>query len=133
MHKKMVDEIIAVCRKRFADGDCAKANPFTAEQLEDAIIELAASHKTQQGSPSKSSELLCAVFLAPKHKGMMVSTGGLIGRIERGKRPDKLDRHLLGEMLSNMQEMASRFYSGDVKAVDAFLQCYCLDDKRPSV
>lgn len=56
MHKKMVDEIVAVCRERFADGDCAKENPFTVEQLEGAIIELvgtahfsseiAASHPT---------------------------------------------------------------------------------------
>lgn len=52
MHKMMVDEIVSACRKKFADGDCATANHFTAEQLEDAIIELAASSKTQPVSPS---------------------------------------------------------------------------------
>lgn len=80
-------------------------------------------------SPSNSSDLLC--FLAPKHKGMKVSADGLIGRIVRGKRPDRLDRHLLGEMLRNMENVAKRFYSGEVKVVDEFFQLYCLDDDRP--
>lgn len=70
-------------------------------------------------------------FLAEKHTGMMVSCSGLLGRIADGckVRPDQ--RYMLGEMHRHLKEMAERFYSGDVKAVDEFLQLYCLDEKRP--
>lgn len=73
-----------------------------------------------------------ALLLGEKHKGMRVSGDGLIGRIANGKRPDRLDRYLLGEMLKNMQEFGSRYYAGDAKAADEFLQLYCFDDTRPT-
>lgn len=71
------------------------------------------------------------IVLAKKHTGMRVDHSGILGRIAAGckVRPDQ--RFLLGEMDRNLEEMARRFYAGDVSAVDEFLQLYCLDDDRP--
>lgn len=53
-------------------------------------------------------------FLAEKHTGMRIDHSGILG---------ELDKHLVW--------MAERFYAGDIKAVDEFLQLWCLDDNRP--
>ena len=63
--------------------------------------------------------------LAPKHQGMCISARGLLSRV---------GGHLKGgprEMLKHLDEMADRYYAGDIAAVDEFLQLYCLDEKRP--
>ena len=75
---------------------------------------------------SDSSDLL-----GPKHKGMRISAAGLLGRISRGGKVDKGQRYVLGVMLQHLEATARRFYAGDVKAIDEFLQLYCLDDNRP--
>lgn len=67
-----------------------------------------------------------AVPLAAKHHGMCISAPGLLARV---------GGHLKGgarEMLKHLEEMATRYYAGDIAAVDEFLQLYCLDDKRPA-
>ena len=66
-----------------------------------------------------------AVPLAAKHHGMCISAHGLLARV---------GGHLKGgarEMLKHLEEMATRYYAGDIAAVDEFLQLYCLDEKRP--
>ena len=70
-------------------------------------------------------------LLAKKHSGMRVDHSGILGRIAGGckVRPDQ--RYILGVMDKHLEETAERFYSGDIRAVDEFLQLYCLDDKRP--
>lgn len=68
--------------------------------------------------------------LAAKHAGTKISAEGVLGRIRDG-------RYFVGpgwgcgEMLRHLEEMAGRFYAGDIAAVDEFLQLYCLDHKRP--
>ncbi|MFD1699907.1 hypothetical protein ACFSB1_11265 [Halopseudomonas phragmitis] len=64
--------------------------------------------------------------LARKHTGMRICAAGLLGRV--GGRLKFGAQH----MLQHLTEMATRYYSGDITAVDEFLQLYCLDDKRPS-
>lgn len=63
--------------------------------------------------------------LAPKHQGMRISAAGMLnrvgGRLQFGAR----------EMLKHLEEMADRYYAGDIAVVDEFLQMYCLDEKRP--
>ncbi|SEF82108.1 hypothetical protein [Halopseudomonas aestusnigri] len=65
------------------------------------------------------------VPLAAKHQGMCISAQGLLarvrGRLQFGAR----------EMLKHLEEMADRYYAGDISVVDEFLQLYCLDEKRP--
>ena len=63
--------------------------------------------------------------LAKKHEGMKISAAGILHRV---------GGHLkfgAQQMHEHLEEMASRYYSGDIKAVDEFLQLYCLDDDRP--
>jgi hypothetical protein len=66
-----------------------------------------------------------AVPLAARHYGMCISARGLLvrvgGHLKAGAR----------EMLKHLDEMATRYYAGDIAAVDEFLQLYCLDEKRP--
>lgn len=68
--------------------------------------------------------------LAKKHKGMRVSANGVMGRIRDGS-SDSGVRHMCGVMLKHLEEMAARYYAGDLAAVDEFLQLYCLDERRP--
>ncbi len=35
-----------------------------------------------------------------------------------------------GEMLNHLEELGQRFYAGDIKVVDEFLQLYALDKYR---
>lgn len=74
---------------------------------------------------------LCADLLADKHTGMKISAAGILGRIRDGRYYKELNFGC-GEMLRHLEEMANRFYAGDPKAVDEFLQLYDLDDNRPS-
>lgn len=77
-------------------------------------------------------EIAREIGLGPKHKGMRISADGLLGRLENGKRADRMDRWMLGQLLKHMQELGRRYYSGDMRATDEFLQLYCCDDLRPS-
>lgn len=69
-------------------------------------------------------------LLSPKHTGMRISAHGVLGRIRDGRYYTGLN-FPCGEILRHLEAMAERFYSGDLKAVDEFLQLYNLDDRRP--
>lgn len=70
-------------------------------------------------------------FLAEKYTGLKMSTRGLLGRISMGFNVEAHHRYACGEMERNLNEKAARFYAGDIRAVDEFLQMYCLDGCRP--
>jgi hypothetical protein len=84
----------------------------------------------QQADPavsgSRQERLVMCDLLAEKHHGMKISAPGILRRVGGHLKPGAQ------EMLKHLNEMAARFYAGDVKAVDEFLQLYCLDDDRPS-
>lgn len=71
-------------------------------------------------------------FFAKKHTGGRISASGVLGRIRDGRYWSGLD-YGCGVMLEHLEEMACRFYSGEVSAVDEFLQLYCLDECREKV
>ena len=71
-----------------------------------------------------------AVPLAPTHTGMRISASGILGRIANGGYWQGLN-YGCAVMLEHLEQMAQRYYSGDVAAVDEFLQLYCLDHHRP--
>ena len=85
--------------------------------------------KTDVGGPVNF--LVMHDCLAPKHKGMRIDHSGILGRIAHGCKVRQDQRWCLGELDRHLEEMAERFYSGDIKVVDEFLQLYCLDDSRP--
>jgi hypothetical protein len=70
-------------------------------------------------------------YLAKKHGGMRVSASGLLKTFHTPKIIEPGDIFLLGEFEKHLNEMATRFYDGDITVVDEFLQLYCLDEKRP--
>lgn len=73
----------------------------------------------------------CNALLGTKHQGCRISAPGILGRIRDGWKMDDGMRYATGEMLKHLEETAKRFYAGDVKAIDEFLQLYCLDETRP--
>lgn len=75
------------------------------------------------------SELESA-HLGDTHTGLKISASGILGRIATGRYFDGLDFGC-GEMLRHLEQMAARFYAGEVKAVDEFLQLYDLAGARP--
>ena len=93
--------------------------------------------KNDAGAQSRAGEAganltvgLGAEFLSPKHTGSRISAHGVLGRIRDGRYYKELN-YACGEMLRHMEEMATRYYAGDVRVVDEFLQLYALDDARP--
>jgi hypothetical protein len=76
--------------------------------------------------------MIDSVILAKKHTGMRISANGLLGRIAHGSRVEDGDRFMLGELLRHMNELGKRYYAGDAKVVDEFLQLYCCDKDRPT-
>lgn len=79
----------------------------------------------------KNSNIMNDNMLAPKHTGMKVSAEGMLGRIRDGWAVDESLRYTCGELLDHLKQLGQRFYAGDVKVVDEFLQLYSLDDNRP--
>jgi len=92
----------------------------------------APAEKPPRGNGSDLQAVVIRDLLAETHNGMKISAHGILGRIRDGRHFRELN-YGCGEMLRHLEEMAARFYSGDVKAVDEFLQLYDLAEKRPSV
>lgn len=70
-----------------------------------------------------------SALLGPKHKAMRVSASGLLRGVSE-MRIGKLYKNCLLELAENLSSLGDRFYEGDVKVVDEFLQFYALDKKR---
>lgn len=71
-----------------------------------------------------------AVPLAPDHKGMKVNYRGML-RQSIGALPRSMgvQAEMLRQFQGHLEELAKRFYAGDLKAVDEFLQLYCVADE----
>lgn len=108
------DDRTAIGRGRITDIYAANRDAYLAAHPECAPGESGAS-----------------ALLGAKHTGTRISATGVLGRIRDGRYYAGLN-YCCGVMLEHLEKMASRFYGGDAKAVDEFLQLYCLDDARPS-
>lgn len=71
--------------------------------------------------------------LAPEHKGFHIDYSGLLGGARRQTHGSTTE--LLRQLEVHLEELGERFYSGDMAAVDEFLQLYCVaeDDRRTLV
>lgn len=71
-----------------------------------------------------------APILAPKHTGMMVDYTGLIGQaraaLNHGDKAPAMSE-LLRQLAVHMSQLGQRWYAGDAKVVDEFLQLYCIE------
>lgn len=69
-----------------------------------------------------------AVPIGPDHKGMTVDYSGLLGQCARVvRRTDPIYAEMLGQLQGHIMEMGQCYYSGDIAAVDEFLQLYCVE------
>lgn len=72
--------------------------------------------------------------LAQDHKGMMVDYSGMLRQIINAlPRSSSFQAEMLRQFKTHLEELGKRFYAGDFKAVDEFLQLYCVayeDRKR---
>ena len=68
--------------------------------------------------------------LGKKLGGIRVNARGWLRRIQ-AQAGFEAQGWFCEELLKHLQELGDRFYAGDIKAVDEFLQLYCLDEKRP--
>lgn len=77
--------------------------------------------------------MIDAAHLAEPHKGMRVSASGLLAStaFHLTNAGEKGLAFSVQELKQHLFEMAARFYAGEVKVVDEFLQLYSLDDYRP--
>lgn len=62
---------------------------------------------------------------APNHTGMKVAYSNLLGHASTVSRDPAASKALL-QLKDHLQELGRRYYAGDVKVVDEFLQLYCV-------
>lgn len=94
-----------------------------------AALLRAADGEVPEGRP-QAAGVPAINLLAPTHKGMRVDAFGILGRIRDGRYFQGL-KFGCGEMLRHLEELATRYYAGDITVIDEFLQLYCLDNDRP--
>lgn len=67
------------------------------------------------------------VPLAKKHEAMKIDYRGMVHAIQNGLKPsDGINRFMITELGKHLTELGERFYNGDMKVVDEFLQLYCI-------
>lgn len=108
------------------DDECKHYDPFFDDNCGGQNMENCLMEKSEGGA-----EVACIAGLGPKHTGCRISAPGILGRIRDGWKLDNGMRYATGEMLKHLEDTAKRFYAGDTKAIDEFLQLYCLDETRP--
>lgn len=71
---------------------------------------------------------MSTVILADKHTGMKVDYHGMLrGAHAVLRKSAPMSAFMLEELERNLTELGERYYSGDVAAVDEFLQLYCVN------
>lgn len=77
---------------------------------------------------SEQVEALRTLPLADDHNGTRVDYTGLLGQSQRVlKHSSPGTAEMLRQLTGHIKEMGARFYAGEVKAVDEFLQLYCVE------
>lgn len=118
-----LDQIGMMTKRGRASVSARATAAFIRTQLESAPTNFAEIGSKSVVEPSDG-------LLGAKHTGMKISAAGILGRIRDGRYHSGLD-YGCGVMLGHLEEMAARFYAGDPKVVDEFLQLYDLADARP--
>ena len=74
------------------------------------------------------------VPLAKEHRGMKIHLRGATSNVGvRGGWTPKQTRFLMQGVCEHLEEVARRYYSGDIAVVDEFLQLYCFNEHRPKL
>jgi hypothetical protein len=83
---------------------------------------------THRQQPAAQQERQAPV-LAADHKSMRVDYTGLLRQVVNAceHAGETAQAFMVQELQRNMQELGQRYYAGDVKVVDEFLQLYCVE------
>ncbi|OWQ56614.1 hypothetical protein [Stenotrophomonas maltophilia] len=68
------------------------------------------------------------VDLAPDHRGMRVSYSGLLNQVRGGLNSNPELAEMVRQLHGHLNELGKRWYAGDRKVVDEFLQLYVIED-----
>ncbi|WP_401728571.1 hypothetical protein [Stenotrophomonas muris] len=68
-----------------------------------------------------------AVDLAPDHRGMRVSCSGLLSQVRGGLKSNPELAEMVRQLHGHLNELGKRWYAGDRKVVDEFLQLYVIE------
>ncbi|WP_414488791.1 hypothetical protein [Stenotrophomonas maltophilia] len=69
-----------------------------------------------------------AMDLAPDHRGMRVSCSGLLSQVRGGLKSNPELAEMVRQLHDHLNELGKRWYAGDRKVVDEFLQLYVIED-----
>lgn len=75
---------------------------------------------------------LAANQLAPDHDGLRIQYGGLMFHVGNALRQGHKEpplAHAIGQLCQHLKELGKRYYAGDLKVVDEFLQLYCIEEE----
>lgn len=107
--------------------------PFKTQQI--MWSQFAAGYEQHQGPDKRQCYVTGLVHghrlattrptLAPTHVGMRVSYSSLLGHAASVS-SDPSAAKALRKLQEHLQELGRRYYAGDVKVVDEFLQLYCV-------
>lgn len=85
----------------------------------------------QPGVLEGLGDLRHTVPLAKKHEAMKIDYRGMVYAIQNGLKPsDGINRFMITELGKHLTELGERFYNGDMKVVDEFLQLYCIANEQ---
>ncbi|HHA2702405.1 TPA: hypothetical protein ACOEQH_000467 [Stenotrophomonas maltophilia] len=87
---------------------------------------LAAGHEGP--CPTIAAPPAQAVDLAPDHRGMRVSCSGLLSQVRGGLKSNPELAEMVRQLHGHLNELGKRWYAGDRKVVDEFLQLYVIED-----
>lgn len=79
-------------------------------------------------TPKPAAPPAQAVDLAADHRGMRVSCSGLLGQVQAGLQRDTGLVEMVRQLHGHLDELGRRWYAGDRKVVDEFLQLYVIED-----
>ena len=79
-------------------------------------------------SPLYAAPPAQAVDLAPDHRGMRVSCSGLLSQVRGGLKSNPELAEMVRQLHGHLNELGKRWYAGDRKVVDEFLQLYVIED-----
>lgn len=92
------------------------------------VVHLYPSESLPVGAKVYAGPPAQAVDLAPDHRGMRVSYSGLLNQVRGGLNSNPELAEMVRQLHGHLNELGKRWYAGDRKVVDEFLQLYVIED-----
>lgn len=98
------------------------------DPIADRALEVVAQIDAQVYAHEPNTNPAQAVDLAPDHRGMRVSCSGLLSQVRGGLKSNPELAEMVRQLHGHLNELGKRWYAGDRKVVDEFLQLYVIED-----